>query len=477
MVYVHAPAYRRTSTETAKGLYPWSAGAATPIVGVPLGKCQTIRDRGAVTLCCDPISWFQPGGPRLIGNPSAFVLGLPNNGKSTLVRRMIIVLAAWGVLPWVLGDVKGEYVDLMRGLGGQVIRLGRGRGSLNVLDLGEAVIAARRIGGSVGAELLADAKARRHLGLESLLTVQAGTPPTQLEALLLSTALDILDRSHGVMSDVSAQSPTGRPPALPDLLRLITDPPVELKEAALWRESDERYWTATDSLRTTLAALTAGVGLGEVFAQQTTTPLRRDVPVVFDLSGVDQADRKLRSALLLSCWAAGFGQVAVSHALSDAGLEPARRYFVVLDELWDALRAGTGLVDRVDALGRLNRNEGLGTVMVSHTMDDLKALPTEEDRKKAAGLVERSGMLICAGLPPSEWPRLRSVMRWSQRELDELASWSTPPTWQSVPGQDTRPPGQGMFMVKVGGRPGIPFRLVLTDAERPVNNTDKRWSV
>jgi hypothetical protein len=146
-----------------------------------------------------------------------------------------------------------------------------------------------------------------------------------------------------------------------------------------------------------------------------------------------------------------------------------------MDELWSALRAGTGLVDRVDSLGRLNRDKGVGTIMVSHTMDDLKALPTEQDRSKAAGLVERAGVLICAGLPQSEMQRLAGVARFTEREQAELVSWSTPPTWSST--SSARPPGQGRFLIKVGGRPGIPFELVLTPAERELNNTNKRWSV
>jgi len=35
--------------------------------------------------------------------------------------------------------------------------------------------------------------------------------------------------------------------------------------------------------------------------------------------------------------------------------------------------------------------------MISHTMSDLMAPPAEEDRMKARGFVERSGMVICGG--------------------------------------------------------------------------------
>lgn len=478
--YMRAPQLLRATTNQVKGLYPWAAGSGTPLVGVPLGK--TLRDYGAATVCADPISWFERA--HLISNPSAFVLGLPALGKSTLVRRMCTVLAAWGTHPWVLGDVKGEYRDLIRGLGGQVITLGRGRGYLNVLDITSAESAAERIGGEAGAALLADARARRQNAVEALITVQRGTEPTDHESALLGVALGLLDQSSQNVNPPRSTKGTlsvrkgVAAPVLGDLLAVITARPTALKEAALWRNKLENYYAATDGLVKSLHALTLSSGFGAVFSQPTTVPLRIGSPAVFDLSGVDEGDHKLRSALLLSCWSVGFGEVAVSHALADAGLAPAERVLIVMDELWSALRAGTGLVDRVDALGRLNRDKGVGTVMVSHTMDDLKALPTEQDRRKAAGLVERAGMLLCAGLPRSEMPRLQDVMRFTAREQDELVSWSTPSTWSSVPNaQGSAPPGRGRFMVKVGGRPGIPFELVLTAAERAVNNTNKRWEV
>lgn len=57
----------------------------------------------------------------------------------------------------------------------------------------------------------------------------------------------------------------------------------------------------------------------------------------------------------------------IANALADAGLEPRRHYLVVLDELWRALRIGHGMIDRVDALTRLNRQRGVGLAMISHT--------------------------------------------------------------------------------------------------------------
>lgn len=73
-------------------------------------------------VCCDPLSWFRP--TRILATPSAFVLGLPALGKSTLVRRQLIGLAARGVTAICAGDLKPDYADVVRALGGQVIQMG-----------------------------------------------------------------------------------------------------------------------------------------------------------------------------------------------------------------------------------------------------------------------------------------------------------------------------------------------------------------
>ncbi|MGY1638778.1 hypothetical protein ACI78V_19190 [Geodermatophilus sp. SYSU D00742] len=459
--YVQAPDEWRATTVQACGLWPFAAGAGTPMTGVPLGRNLLT----GATLCCDPISWFQRA--RLISNPSAFVLGKPGLGKSTVVRRMALGLAGYGVLPMVLGDLKPDYVDLVEAIGGQVIRLGRGRGHLNVLDPGEAVAAAARLTGDARSQVLADAHGRRHAIVAALITVMRGAPPTDREETVLDRALRVLDDTH--------DSARLGAPTLHHLLAVLRAAPEDVRAAALDRGDRARYDDVTEDLEATLVGLTGGGRLGRIFAEPTTTPMRRDRPVVFDVSSIDDAQTDLQAAVLLACWSAGFGAISVAHALADAGLEPRRHHFVVLDELWRALRAGRGMVDRVDALTRLNRQRGVGMAMVSHTMSDLLALPTEEDRMKARGFVERSGMVICGGLPAAEMPMLSSAVPLTGAEQELLAGWQDPPAWNPGTGVEAEPPGRGHFLVKVGGRPGIPVHVALTEVERELNDTNKLW--
>jgi hypothetical protein len=458
---VQVPDEWRATTVQACGLWPFAAGTGTPTIGVPLGRHLVT----GATVCCDPISWFQRAG--LISNPSAFVLGKPGVGKSTVVRRMALGLAGYGVLPLVLGDLKPDYVDLVRAIGGQVIPLGRSRGHLNVLDPGEAASAARRLTGDARRHVLADAHGRRHAIVSALITVMRSSPPSDREETVLDRALRVLD-------DRSAAGRVGTP-TLRELLEVLRDAPEDVRAAALDRGDRARYDEVTEDLEATLVGLTGGGRLGRIFAEPTTTPMRRDVPVAFDVSSLDDAQGELQAAVLLACWSYGFGAVSVAQALADAGLEPRRHYFVVLDELWRALRAGRGMVDRIDALTRLNRQRGVGTAMVSHTMSDLLALPTEEERLKARGFVERSGLVICGGLPSAELPMLDSAVHLSRAEQDLLVGWQDPPAWQAGGDAEPEPPGRGRFLVKVGGRPGIPVQVVLTEVEREINDTNKRW--
>lgn len=460
--YVQQADEWRGTTVQVCGLWPYSVGTGTPMIGVPLGRHLFTGS----TVCADPISWFQRA--KLISNPSCFVLGLPALGKSTTVRRMAAGLAGYGSIPFILGDLKPDYVDLIEALGGQVIRLGRGRGYLNVLDPGESTDAsnALRAAGFVkeAEEVEADAHGRRLTMVSALLSILRKQSPSDVEESIIDAALRVLDRKF-----------TDTVPVLADLLAVVQEGPEELREVAVDRGDWNEYQKITRGLEASLISLTRGGRLGETFARHTTNPMVRDRPVVYDISGLKETDTDLRAATLLACWSNGFATVNVAHALAEAGLEPQRHYFVIMDELWQALRSGAGMVDRIDALTRLNRQFGVGQAMITHTMHDLEGLP-EEDRAKARGFVERAGMLICGGLPQAEMPLLTAAVPFSRAEQRLLTGWSAPPSWDSATGRESEPPGRGRFLVKVGGRPGIPLAVKLTEAERAINDTNKRWA-
>jgi len=148
---------------------------------------------------------------------------------------------------------------------------------------------------------------------------------------------------------------------------------------------------------------------------------------------------------------------------------PRRNTLAVMDELWRALRGGAGLVEHADALTRLSRAKGMASLMVTHSLADLDALPTEEDRAKARGFVDRSAITVLGGLPPRELDRVEEVAPLTDAEREMVASWSSPESWQ--PG--ALHPGRGKYMIKTGGRLGIPVQMRLLPTELDLYDSDQ----
>ncbi|MFK3978843.1 ATP/GTP-binding protein [Micromonospora sp. NPDC050397] len=452
------PAMWRATTVQACGLWPFASGSGAPTIGVPLGQHLST----GATVCGDPLNWFTRA--RYISNPSLFMLGMPGLGKSTLINRMLIGLSAQGVVPLVLGDLKPDYADTVRALGGQVISIGRGMGGLNVLDPGAMGAAAAAIGGHAGQTLAAETHGRVLNMVAALLTIVRGQAITDHEQSVLSACLRHLRQ----------RIPVGHAAHLGDLLAVLQDGPDEVRQFTLDRGEESRYRDAVDPLHRSLMGILDGP-LGNTFASTTSTHIDPDATAVcIDISRIGEADSQLTAAAMLAAWSDGLGTVAASHALADAGLAPRRWFFTVLDELWRPLRAASGIVDRIDALTRLNRSLGLADAKITHTLKDAEALGNESDKAKARGFVERAGMVVCAGLPRAEMEELGRVVGLSRREIDLVSSWSSPPGWAHG-GENEAPPGRGRFLIKVGGRPGIPIQVAITETERHLHDTNTRW--
>ncbi|BFU43980.1 ATP/GTP-binding protein [Krasilnikovia sp. MM14-A1004] len=452
------PTMWRATTVQACGLWPFASGSGAPMTGVPLGQHLST----GATVCGDPLNWFTRA--RYISNPSLFMLGMPGLGKSTLINRMLIGLAAQGVVPLVLGDLKPDYADTVRALGGQVISIGRGMGGLNVLDPGAMGAAAARIGGRAGEALAAETHGRVLNMVAALLTIVRGAPISDHEQSVLSACLRHLRE----------RTAEGGTFYLPDLLRVLEEGPPRVRQVTLDRGQEARYRDAVDPLHRSLLGILDGP-LGDTFASETSTHVDPDATAVcIDISRIGEADGQLTAAAMLAAWSDGLGTAAASHALADAGLAPRRWFFTILDELWRPMRAASGIVDRIDALTRLNRSLGLADAKITHTLKDAEALGTEADKAKARGFVERAGMVACAGLPRAEMEELGKVVGLSRREIELVSSWSSPPGWAQN-GANEEPPGRGRFLIKVGGRPGVPIRVAITDTERHLHDTNTRW--
>ncbi|MFD6401159.1 ATP/GTP-binding protein [Nocardia sp. NPDC060249] len=476
METVQGPLEWQATTAHACGLNPWVVGAAAPLIGTPVGSHLTTGEPAT----CDLLAWFAAG---LISNPSAFVLSLPGLGKSTLIRKMVIGAVAQGQIALIAGDMKPEYVALISKIGGQVITLGPGKGHLNPLSAG-----------SLGATLPVLEANREHLARLGKLEVIAETQElvhsrqvTMVAALIeLIRSAPVADWEHALVSAAlrelraSGRFSFAAPPLVRDLAAQISQGSERLQKVAA-ADSIVEYIDTIKPLRRSLEALLDGP-LGEIFADHTTVPLDLTAPgICIDVSALTRGDKKLKAAVMLACWSDAYGTMEAAHLLAEVKLAPQRYFLAVLDELWQVLGAGAGMVSRIDELTRLNRTDGTALLMITHTGRDLESLPTEMDVKTAKGFIERAGMVICGGLPAGELTRLEDVLQFTTAEQGMITSWSRgAPLRRHGRGRRQKPAGIGKFMIKISkdGAPGIPVQTQLTSIEvdEQLHDTNVRFN-
>ncbi|MFJ6419179.1 ATP/GTP-binding protein [Paeniglutamicibacter sp. NPDC091659] len=424
------------------------------------------------TVSCDPMAWFFGG---LISNPSMMIYGAPGLGKSSLAERLILGLAYTGIVPLVLGDLKPDYSRLIEALGGKVVRLGEGQ-RLNVLDQGSLLEAADLIGGEKGDSLRYIAQQRAANLVVTLLQLLRKGTLEDWESALVSRAVNHLFDSRRAAGITL-------PPVLEELCELLADPTEELMTCILVSNLTE-YQEAAKKLLLSMNSL-IGDTFGKIFNGQTTQRLPLDAPAVsIDISALHQQSDDLLAAVLLATWSEGYASVEAANALADAGKGPQKHYLIVMDEMWRPLRiGGAQLVDRLDGLTRLNRNEGVGNLYIAHTPKDQKSMASQADAVKALGFTERSGIVATAGLAKEDLRALSDVKPMTEKEIDRVAGWNTPPGWAPKLVRDTKtgelrptpPPGAGKFLIKVGDRAGIQVQVKLTQTELDLHDTNARW--
>lgn len=445
--------------------------APAPAVGMPIGE-STLTGK---EIGFDCFSWYQQG--LLGGNPSVFTLSLPGLGKSTMIRKILMGHAAQGQIPIIAGDIKAEYVGIVEKLDGQIITLGHGKGRLNPLDAGAlGGIVPKLEEANADPELIESVREQVHGRqvnmVASLVALGRQSRIEDYEIMAISVALRELMNSGRYGWE--------NPPTVQALIDYIEQGSDELFEQ-LRAKDKEVYEGRITRLSLSLRSMLEGA-VGRIFSGQTTTPIDVSSPAVcIDVSGIDRGDQAMKAAVLMACWSSAFGAIEAAHVMHDAGLARERLYCVTMDELWQVLAAAPGMVQQTDRLLRLNRTEGLATYLITHTVADLEALPTEQDVKTAKGFVERAGAVICGGLPRDEIARLQGVIPFKDAEADMISSWSqgTEPK-RSRTAETPTPPGRGHFMIKPSkdGAAGIPFRTVLTpyEIENGLHDTNQRFS-
>ena len=446
------------------GLWPFAAGTGAPTTGVPIGT----HLRTGAWVCGDPLSYFTRAN--LIRVPSAFLFGQPSLGKSTLGRRWLLGAEWCGYKPWVLGDLKPDYVNLIKTMGGQIITVGRGLAGINPLSGGDLAAILPRIARlpELHRKIQQKVHGRQLAMMRLLISLSRHRPVNGDESTLLSAAIRTLDEQHWAV---------GSAPLVGHLIKMLEDGPRPLRVAILADDNEPYYREISDGLRRALAGLLEGQ-LGDVFGKNTTVAFDVHAPAVdVDISSIDGSDVELEAAVLTATWNEGFAAAEAAHVLADAGLGPHHNFYLTMDELWRAMRGDGEIVDIINDLLRTDRQKGMGELFISHSMGDLDQLATAEARAKARGFVERVGMIGCFGLPQVEFGRLADVVDFSSVERREVVSWAAPPSLDTATGRMAAPPGRGRVLLKMGNRPGVPILVKLTNAElhAGVHDTNKRW--
>ena len=374
--------WQATTTQVC-GLFPFAVASGAVPPGVPIGRHM----HTAEPVGLDPSEWLRQG---LVSNTGMWVQGQPGIGKSTIVKRLLTGLVAFGFTAVVPGDSKGEYSALVSHLGGRVWRIGRGLHSLNPLDAGPLRAALAQTHGTDRDRLRETIRARRLSLLEALVVIVRRAEITVTERRLLDVGLDL----------AVAANPAGEP-TIPDVVRVLTNPPAQLLSIAACANAQEFRRDARDLLNT-LGLLCAGAIRG-MFDRPSSITADLDTPALsLDISALDDDEDDVVAAAMLSSW-------AWAAAVIDGSAAVGRRRNVlrVQDELWRALRVAPGLVERSDRVTRLGRHRGEVSVQVTHSLDDLEALPTEADRAKARGLAARNGIMVLGGMADKRTRRHR----------------------------------------------------------------------
>ncbi|WP_242588159.1 ATP-binding protein [Streptomyces albidoflavus] len=435
-------------TAQVAGLYPFLLGAGLPPQGVPVGRDMLTGE----LVCVDPSGWTG----RMTTNPGVWVMSQPGAGKSALVKRICLVYSAYGHMVCVPGDVKGEYSELVRGLGGSVVTIGSGSGRINPLDSGplrgrlDSLPAERR-------DALRDIlNGRRLETLGALLSTNngLGRAPSEVERSALNTAVTL------------AAAASGADPIVPDVITVLRQAPEALR-TKLAAEGDT-YRDLTRSVIAGLDNLCDGPLKG-LFDGPTTSELDLEAPAVsVDISALRARGNDVVSAGMIATWAYAYSSVDSARSVGMMN----RKLVLPMDEMWRALRSGPGLVDAMDSISRLNRTTDDVTLYVTHSLLDAESLPTEQDRAKARGLMDRCDTWIIGASSSEELKRVTGKRTLTEQEMAMIESWSSATSTGLDASSDYVHPGRGKYMIKIGTRPGIAAATRLTDTERRLYHTD-----
>lgn len=359
---------------------PSTAAIPGPVIGVEVTSGQVFT--------FDPWGAGQ-GGARLVSSPSVVVFGLMGSGKSMCVKTCMIRLIEWGRQVIVTSDPKGEWVPIAHALGGQVIAVGPGSGTvINLLDEGT------RPPGVAHAEWTRLVSARRSLALESVCAIlRPDRPLDEYEQAALDKVVDLIATGHIT-------------PTVEAVVTFLEHPPASLL-AHVGAE-------APVSLALILGRLVTGP-LGGMFHTHSTVALDPGAPMtVIDTSALLGASAQVRQIA-----------AAATSAWVDATLRSAdgRWRCVVSEEGWDELR-NPAQAKAMDERLRMAGHWRCSSWLIFHELADIEQFGQagSAHRNQVAGIITKSPIKILYQQSAASMDRITEFVRPTIAEAAILTS-------------------------------------------------------
>ncbi|NEP29236.1 MAG: hypothetical protein F6K49_47715 [Moorea sp. SIO3I6] len=151
-----------------------------------------------------------------------------------------------------------------------------------------------------------------------------------------------------------------------------------------------------------------------------------DRPFVIDTSQILATEPQLTAAVTVTCWTAALSAIYHhNHCIAD------QVYAVIFDEIWRATREFPALANQIGGLLRMDRNDGIITILATHSW-------TDTQQPGGSNILHRCAAFAIGGLQHEELDTIATAgLGLTPAELNEISA-------------NTATNGTGRFLIKTG---------------------------
>jgi len=332
-------------------------------------------------------------------------------------------------------DFKNEWAPLVAGLGGTSLSINR-QGGINLADPGELIHLAEQSG--VSSLVMEELKTRRDENFVVVLGIVRGKPLSDIEATIVRSALRDTPTGGSISEFVDSL----------DAGRIAQDLRVPVQAISEWVGA---VLLSAVSLRDS----PVGRAMGTASATQV-WPMNG--PLVVDTSTIPESESVLSAATAVTAWTAA--QSGVMFARDRNGGRGV--WGMLFDEVWRATRNFPALADQIGGLLRMDRDQGLATILITHSW-------TDTNQAGGSNILNRCSALMLGGMQQGEIEQVAvNGQGLTEGERDVLARNSV---GSSMGG---RSGGVGRFLLKIGSGAGT--EVLVAEAPSMPSDTNQLWS-